>query len=1204
MTTPGSPSFSLDDFCPTRYTLPMSFVHLHVHSDYSLLDGAAPLKKLIKAAKEMGMPALALTDHGNLFGALKFQKECKEAGIKAIVGCEVYVAPESRLDKKGNDSEKNYHHLILLAKNVQGWKNLMELVSLGYTEGFYYKPRVDKELLAQYSEGLICLSACIGGEIPQLILTGREVEAAKAALWYKDTFGEGNYFLELQDHGIDDQQRVNPVLKSLSVELNIPLVATNDAHYVAREDANAQDTLICIGTNKKKNDVNRMSFGGDGEFYLKSEQEMASLFADVPEALENTLKIADMVDMKIPTPGPLLPDYPIPEDFAQADMAQVKLQCARVQAFLDPENTKPEVFPRFDLPITQYFVWQSNLGLEKRYKILTKEIQDRLDFELAVIIRMDFVGYFLIVADFINWSKDHDIPVGPGRGSGAGSIVAYALRITDIEPLKYGLLFERFLNPERVSMPDFDVDFADEGREDVIHYVTEKYGKDRVGQIITFGTLKAKAVIKDVARVLDIGFNESNILTKLVPDKPPLDEKGKPLPLYKLIHELPELEEYYNRGGIYKELFDTAAKLENLNRHASTHAAGVVIGKTKLTDYVPLYRDSKTGAISTQFTMELLEDCGLVKMDFLGLKTLTIIKNTLKLVNKKRAALKEPLLVEENIPEDDANTFKMLGDGKSSMVFQFESEGMQKILKDAKPTCIEDLIALNALYRPGPMENIPQFVDCKWGRKKIVYPHASLEKILKETYGVIVYQEQVMQATQIVAGYTLGGADLLRRAMGKKKIEEMAKQRLTFNEGALKTHGIPEAKSNEIFDLLEKFAGYGFNKSHAAAYSVIAYKTAYLKANFPAEYLAANLTNEITNPDTLSKYLAEARDMKLEVLPPHINYSDKLFSVYEGKIVFGLLGIKNVGEASVEEVLKQRAKGGLFTSFQDFLERIDLGPFNAKFFETAIKCGVFEGMGMNRATILGNLEKWLDQVKRHKEEQSSGQGGLFDDTGELDLKLEVQEFPEWPKKELLEFEKLNLGLFVSGHPLDDFKEEWKKTVSLDLSRPSSNKDEEYQLMGILSQIRVISTKKGAKMAWAQLEDFKGSIELIFFPKTYEQYGHLLMDDVVLGIKGEVEINDGVAKVKVKEVSPPGGLAQVRSLTFHVAMKTQAYDEKSLLRMRDFLMDYPGASSLYLHYEKEGKKAVIKASSQIGISPAIKTLDALRAQSWVEKVWQE
>jgi len=1193
-----------------------TYVPLHCHTDFSLLDGAASVEKFVGKAKALGFPALAITDHGNLFGALKFWKECKKQGIKPIIGCEVYVAPGSRFEKVRNEEDNRYYHLVLLARNDVGYRNLVVLSSLGYTEGFYYKPRVDWELIQKYHEGLICTSACLGGEIPQLIINGRLDQARQRILEYKELFGEGGYWLELQNHGIEEETVVNPALIAFSRELGAPLIATNDSHYVDRDDADAQDTLICIGTGKKKNDVKRLTFGA-GEFYVKSYDEMAALFPEAPEALENTLKVAELCSMEMNLPGPLLPEFEVPDGFMDRSEQLLGGDLKRLETKFPHGGTadakQNAAWARLHEPVTLYFVWQANDGLRKRYAEITPDIYERLDYELSIIIAMDFVGYFLIVADFINWAKDHDIPVGPGRGSGAGSIVAYSQRITDIDPLKYTLLFERFLNPERVSMPDFDVDFCMDRRGEVVDYVTRKYGEDKVGQIITFGTLKPKAVLKDVARVLDIGFTEANTLSSLVPDdlkvslkkllKDPLDpeyvEKG-----WQENHD--KLMAYAQQGVLYQNLFDTAVRLEGLSRHSSTHAAGVVIGKTRLTDYVPLYKDPKTGQITTQFTMDQLEECGLVKMDFLGLATLTLIRNTLKLIAKRGIHI-----TEAEIPDTDEKTFQMLSEGKSASVFQFESTGMQKVLKQARPNSIEDLIALNALYRPGPMEQIPNFIEGKHNPNRIQWLHENLKDILKDTYGVIVYQEQVMDVARRVAGYSLGGADILRRAMGKKKKEEMDKQEVQFLDGAEK-NGYPRDEAKRIFDYLVPFAGYGFNKSHAAAYSVLAYQTAWLKANYPAEYMAANLTNEMDSQEKMGEYMAEARAMGLEILPPHVNTSERLFTVVDGKIVYGLQGVKNIGEGAVEEILRARAEGGPFTSFTDFLERVDLRTVNKRVFETGIQCGVFDGLGYNRMTLFNNLDKAVEWAQKRKDERASGQGGLFDDTGEAEAPLDIVAFEEWPQKELLNFEKLNLGLFVSGHPLDAIREQWRQTVTVDLAAPrKTQEDGTDQIMGLVTGIKTIITKKGDKMAWATLEDFNGAVELVFFPRTLKQVETVLdaegqpvlAEEAILGFKGKVEISDDKAKFIVNEVVPPQGLATVRALTVHVKMKPRPWTEADVEKVLHFFLDHDGGSPLVLHLTDGGREIRVR-TQRVRVGSSTELLAKFGEQSWAEKVWRE
>ncbi|WP_028974908.1 DNA polymerase III subunit alpha [Spirochaeta cellobiosiphila] len=1134
------------------------FVHLHNHSDFSLLDGAATISKLVDRAKSYGMKALALTDHGNMFGVLRFYKECKANDINPIIGSEFYIAPGSRFVKSGSDDTSKYYHMVLLAKNYEGYKNLMVLSSAGYTEGFYYKPRIDDEILAQYSKDIICLSACLAGEIPQKLLKGQYEKAKEKALYYNSLFGEGNYYLELQDHGIPEQKIVNEQLIKLHKETGIPLVVTNDIHYADKDDANAQDTMLCIGTNRKKKETNRMSFDGT-EFYMKSPEEMAALFPEYPEAISNTVRIAESCSIELELPGPLLPDYEIPESFDTVD---------------------------------EYLRHLTYEGLKERYTEIPQEIKDRADYELGIIIGMGFTGYFLIVWDFINYAKENDIPVGPGRGSGAGSIVAYAMKITDIDPLKYNLLFERFLNPERVSMPDFDIDFCFERRGEVIDYVTQKYGSDKVGQIITFGTLKPKAVIKDVCRVLDIPFAESNMISKLIPDGPKVKLKSA-------LDEEPKLKNLMDQGGVYKELIETGLKLEGLNRHTSTHAAGVVIGKTTLTDYVPLYRDPKTGAISTQFTMDQLEECGLVKMDFLGLKTLTLIKNTEKLIQMGI----NPDFDSDSISEHDKKTYKMLGDGKSTCVFQFESSGMQKILRDAQPGNIEDLIALNALYRPGPMANIPQFVDSKQGRQPISYPHPSLEEILKPTYGVIVYQEQVMQVVQIIGGFSLGKADILRRAMGKKKVKDMEKMKVDFLKGAA-DKGISEKKASEIFDMLEPFAGYGFNKSHAAAYSVLAYKTAYLRANYPAEFMAANLTNEINSTEKLAYYISECDEMGIEILPPNINLSDKYFTVVDGKIVYGMMGIKGIGSAAVDEIIKARNEGGPFQSMEDLMERVELKTVNKKVIEVGILCGLFDSLKHNRATFLHNLELLTEQTINKKDSKKYGQSGLFDTCEEEvfpDFIYEEKE--ELSKQEMLDHEKEIIGFYFSGHPMDEYKEEWEKRCNLDLSKADrANEQKQYNLVGMLKTFRTIVTKKGSKMAFAQLEDYRGHIEVIFFSKVFEAHEELLREGAILGIKGTVDHSRGEPKFKAEEVTNPSGLEEKPATELHITLRQGEHNEEDLVGLRDILISNTGACQVFLHYKKEDTDYVIKASPSITVGASNQILDEITKQEGVENAW--
>lgn len=1135
------------------------FVHLHNHTDFSLLDGAAPIGRLVAKAKELGMQHLAITDHGNMFGALRFYTECRKQGIKPIIGCEFYIAPGSRLIKSGTEHGNKYYHMVLLATNEQGYKNLMLLSSKAYTEGFYYKPRIDDELLELHHEGLICTSACLAGEISVHLKNGDHELARQRALYYRDLFGADSYFLELQDHGIPDQKLVNPRMVKLSQETGIPLIATNDIHYVEQDDANAQDILICIGTNRKKHEQGRMKFATD-QFYLKSGDEMAELFSYAPEAITNTLLIAQRCNLEIKFPGPLLPAFTIPEGF-----------------------TSPE----------EYLTYLTNEGLKQRYEVITDEIRERADFELQVIISMEFTGYFLIVWDFIHWAKEHDIPVGPGRGSGAGSIVAYAMTITDIDPIKYSLLFERFLNPERVSMPDFDIDFCFERRLEVVDYVSRKYGEDRVAQIITFGTLKAKAVIKDVARVLDIPFSETNEISKLIPADPKMT-------ISKAMEAEPKLQQLESKGGVYAELFDVSRRLEGLNRHCSTHAAGIVIGKDILTEYVPLYRDAKTGSISTQYTMDLLEECGLVKMDFLGLKTLTLIKNTVDLIRKRGIDIDI-----DKIPEDDRKTFAMLGEGQSSCIFQFESSGMQGILKDARPDTIEDLIALNALYRPGPMANIPKYVASKNGRQAIEYPHDDLAEPLKQTYGVIVYQEQVMQVAQIIGGFTLGKADIMRRAMGKKKVSVMNEMKADFIEGARKL-GYREDFANYTFEMLEPFAGYGFNKSHAAAYSVVAYQTAYLKANYPVEFMAANLTNEINSPDKLTLYINETKSMGITILPPDINLSEQQFNVTDDKVVYGLNGIKNVGSAAVEAIVSERKKGGKFTTFMDYLNRVDLKAVNKKVLESLIQSGAFDSLGENRSTLLMNLEEITEFVAKRKAAEQYGQTSLFDIEEEESLgNFQMEEAEDLSMSEKLQLEKQLLGFYFSGHPMDEYREIWNRTVRVDLSRPEYLMDKQpCNLVGIVLGCRTILTKRGEPMAFAQIEDFNGKIELIFFPKVWQKYGHLVTVDSILGFTGKVDTEKGEPKYLVDTVADPSELKQSGVSAIHISMVKQLCTTDNLNHLRDIFLDHSGSCSIIMHLSDEtgGPEVAIKASGQLNIAFSDDCIDIIKQTPMVTEVW--
>ena len=1074
------------------------FVHLHVHSDFSLLDAAVSVTGLADKAEKLGMTHLALTDHGNMFGAMKFIAACNETvnesgqheerknPIKPIIGCEVYVTPGSRFDKKGTKSDNKYFHLILLAYNREGYLNLVKLCSFAYTEGFFYDPRIDEELLAKYHGGLIALSACISGEIPFLVQAGKLKEAEEKTRYYRDLFGtdekgKPNFYLEIQDHGIPaeklrgslSQRDIDQELVRIAKRTGVPLVATNDVHYSDREDSVAHDILICIGTAQTRAEEKRkIEYYGE-QYYMKSGDEMATLFPEYPEAILNTLRIAERCNADIPNISvkelpKYLPDSVIPGGFKSAD---------------------------------DYLRHLAMSGLEARYpkeKAASgerwKEITERLEYELGVIIQMGFTGYFLIVEDFIKWAKKNEISVGPGRGSGAGSVVAYTLQITDIDPFKYGLLFERFLNPERISMPDFDVDFSNEGRDAVINYVTEKYGREQVGQIITFGTLGAKAVIKDVARVLGISIPESDMITKLIPKDPKIT-------LTKALNGEPKLREL-KQNPRYTELFALASRLEGLNRHSSIHASGVVIGRIALHNLVPLFKDSKTGAVATQYDFDHLERCGLVKMDFLGLKTLDVIKNTEELI-RRRGGEYAAFSVDKAV-EDDAATFRMLSEGQSFEVFQFESDGMQDVLKRAKPGKVEDLIALNALYRPGPMANIPRFIDSKNGRQAISYPDPSLEEVLKETYGVIVYQEQVMRVARIIAGYSMGQADLLRRAMGKKKKEIIDKEKIPFLAGAAK-QGFSMERASQIYDILVPFSDYGFNKSHAAGYAVLAYRTAYLKANFPAEFMAASLSNEIhsADKDKLSQCISEARKMGLAIDPPDINHSQKLFNVVDGRVIYGLLGIKGLGDAPADEIVNC-CREGPYKDLMDFLNRVDIKTVGKSVIEKLIQTGAFDKLDSRRETLLSNLERAVDYVQSIKDEKKYGQASLFGGTGEKEYPdFEFENFPETGRQEKLKIEKELIGFYFSGHPMDEYREFWKKAVKADLGRPDTWVTGGQILMGLIKNIKTIDTNKG-KMAFASLEDYNGEIELTFFSSVWEKVQDKIENGKVAILKGKID----------------------------------------------------------------------------------------------------
>jgi DNA polymerase-3 subunit alpha len=1070
------------------------FVHLHLHSQYSLLDGAIRFDDLIAKAKAHSMPAVAITDHGNMFGAVEFYLKCKKAGVKPIIGCELYLAPDSRFSRDAKGISDAAYHLILLCENMAGYRNLSYLTSAGFKEGFYYRPRIDRELLSGHTEGLIALSACLKGEVAMQCGRGRMDEARETARWYSEMF-PGRYYIELQENTLPEQDTVNKRLMEIATELKLPLVATNDCHYLNREDARAHEVLLCIQTGKTMSDATHMKFSAD-EFFVKTPEEMAAAFSYAPEAVVNTVAIAERCNLELPL------------------------------------DTGEYHFPHFDPPVgknhDELLEELATEGLKERmtvilakYPDMTLEQQqgyfDRLRVELDCIREMKFPAYFLIVSDFIIWAKKQGIPVGPGRGSAAGSLVAYAIKITDLDPLPYNLLFERFLNPERISMPDIDVDFCQDRREEVIQYVVEKYGRDKVCQIITFGTMKAKAVVRDVGRALNIPYGDVDRIAKLVPD-------DLNMTLDKALKQEPQLNEMAAADPQVRDLLDTALCLEGLTRHASTHAAGVVVAPRRMEEFLPVYKDQKTGSINTQYSMKYVEQVGLVKFDFLGLKNLTVIENAVRLVREG----KDPAFDITTLRDDDKASYDLITAGNTTGVFQLESSGMKEMLIKLKPSCFEDVIAACALYRPGPLGSgmVDDFIDRKHGRKPVVYDLPQLEPILKDTYGVIVYQEQVMQISRTLAGYSLGRADLLRRAMGKKDPVVMAKEKQPFLAGA-KEQGIDLKKAEAIFDLMAKFAEYGFNKSHSAAYALIAYQTAWLKAHYPVEFMAALLSCDMDSTDKVVKNIADCREQGIDVLPPDINTSGQSFTVVEKSMRFGLGAVKNVGGGAILAILESR-KEGRFSSLFDFCERVDLRRVNKRVIESLIKCGAFDSTGAARAALMEGLETATNYGQKIQEEKASAQVSLFGTEevvrGNGSGGLKLPNIPEWHDKEKLAFEKEALGFLITGHPLDRYLDDIRRLASCDIiNLPDQADGCEIRICGIVSAFKEIITKKGMgdRMGFVTIEDLTGSVEITVFSDIYADTVGLLKSDDPLLITGKLEKGEKGVKILVQALKEGG-----------------------------------------------------------------------------------
>ncbi|MFA7271976.1 MAG: DNA polymerase III subunit alpha [Candidatus Omnitrophota bacterium] len=1107
------------------------FVHLHLHTQFSLLDGACRIPEILNLAKQYKMDSLAITDHGNMFGAIDFYLEAQKAGIKPIIGCEAYIASGSRLNKESRGIDEAAYHLILLARDETGYQNLMKLVSIGYLEGFYYRPRIDKEILAQYSKGLIGLSACLKGEIPDLILQKRFNDALKLSDTYLNIFEKNNFYLELQENSLPEQKIVNAGLIKIGKELGIPLAATNDVHYLTRGMASAHEALLCIQTQTTLDDPNRMRFQTD-EFYFKSPEEMKSLFKEIPEAIANTCEIASRCNLELDFNKVHLPKYVAPAGKTKEDF--LRELCER--------------------------------GLKERFEKVTPQISERLEHELKIIKDMGFVSYFLIVWDFIHYAKSKDIPVGPGRGSAAGSLVSYLLGITDLDPLKYGLLFERFLNPARLGLPDIDIDFCYERRQEVIDYVTKKYGQENVAQIITFGTMQARAVVRDVGRVMGMSYADVDRIAKMIP--PELD-----MTLKKALESEPELNNLYKNDAEVTKLINTGVSLEGLNRHASVHAAGVVIADKPLREYSPLFKTSDD-QITTGFSMGILEKIGLLKVDFLGLRTLTVVDQAVKIIKETQGKS----INIHKLPLDDPQTYKLLGSAQTMGVFQVESSGMRDLLKKLEPERFEDLIALLALYRPGPIGSgmLNDFIKRKHKLIPIKYEHPKLEEVLKETYGIMVYQEQIMQIASLLAGFSLAQADILRKAMGKKIPEVMEKQRSNFLHGCVK-NGIKESTAAKTFDLIEYFSGYGFNKSHSTAYALISYRTAYLKANYPVEFMTALLTSERDNTDKIVEYVNEAERMGLVVLPPDINESGALFKVVDNKTIrFGMLAIKNVGHGAVESIIEVRNKSGKFNSLEDLCQSIDLRLVNRKVLESLIKCGALDTFKLARAKMFASLDIILESASRKQREKAKGQLSFFDlglcANGFEQTTNNMPEVKEWPEPQLLAFEKDMLGFYVSGHPLARYARQLKRFTSSSIDALHQHKDEdEVKIVGLIAKIKhTVTRAKQEKMAILKLEDLTGSVELLVFPRAFQKVSRYIQPNSVVLVRGTLNLKEDTPKILVNDLF---AFEEIYKLITAMSINLSGLRENVFESLKGALAASRGNIPIYLNLDTPAKAKV-------------------------------